>query len=85
VGYSYNVVYHVRDIIKAALAEAVEQDVLERNVARKTVIPEIEERQKPVLPVSGTQNCWPVFGRPATVPSSSSPRSVRSAPAKSSG
>jgi len=51
VGYSYNVVYHVRDIIKAALAEAVEQDVLERNVARKTVIPEIEERQKPVLPV----------------------------------
>src|SRR5260370_19533822 len=50
-GYSYNVVYHVRDIIKAALAEAVEQDVLERNVARKTVIPEIEEREKPVLPV----------------------------------
>jgi hypothetical protein len=41
-GYSYNVVYHVRDIIKAALAEAVDQDVLERNVARKTVIPEIE-------------------------------------------
>ena len=50
-GYSYNVVYHVRDIIKAALAEAVEQDVLERNMARKTVIPEIEEREKPVLPV----------------------------------
>ena len=24
-GYSYNVVYHVRDIIKAALAEAVDQ------------------------------------------------------------
>jgi integrase len=50
-GYSYNVVYHVRDIIKAALAEALDQDVLERNVARKTVIPEIEEREKPVLPV----------------------------------
>ena len=50
-GYSYNVVYHVRDIIKAALAEAVDQEVLERNVARKTVIPEIEERDKPVLPV----------------------------------
>jgi hypothetical protein len=50
-GYSYNVVYHVRDIIKAALAEAVDQEVLERNVARKTVIPEIEEREKPVLPV----------------------------------
>jgi integrase len=50
-GYSYNVVYHVRDIIKAALAEAVDQDVLERNVARKTAIPEIEEREKPVLPV----------------------------------
>jgi integrase len=50
-GYSYNVVYHVRDIIKAALAEAVDQDVLERNVARKTVVPEIEEREKPVLPV----------------------------------
>jgi Phage integrase, N-terminal SAM-like domain len=49
-GYSYNVVYHVRDLIKAALAEAVDQDVLERNVARKTVIPEIEEREKPVLP-----------------------------------
>jgi hypothetical protein len=43
-GYSYNVVYHVRDIIKAALGEAVDQEVLERNVARKTVIPEIEER-----------------------------------------
>jgi integrase len=50
-GYSYNVVYHVRDIIKAALAEALDQDVLERNVARKTVVPEIEEREKPVLPV----------------------------------
>jgi integrase len=50
-GYSYNVVYHVRDIIKAALAEALDQDVLERNVARKTVIPEIAEREKPVLPV----------------------------------
>jgi hypothetical protein len=50
-GYSYNVVYHVRDIIKAALAEAVDQEVLERNVARKTVIPEIEEREKPALPV----------------------------------
>ena len=48
--YSYNVVYHVRDIIKAALAEAVDQEVLERNMARKTVIPEIEERDKPVLP-----------------------------------
>jgi integrase len=50
-GYSYTVVYHVRDLIKAALAEAVDQDVLERNVARKTVVPEIEERDKPVLPV----------------------------------
>ncbi len=50
-GYSYTVVYHVRDLIKAALAEAVDQDVLEKNVARKTVIPEIEERDKPVLPV----------------------------------
>jgi integrase len=50
-GYSYNVVYHVRDIIKAALAEALDQDVIERNVARKTVIPEIAEREKPVLPV----------------------------------
>jgi hypothetical protein len=50
-GYSYNVVYHVRDIIKAALGEAVDQGVLERNVARKTVIPEIEEREKPALPV----------------------------------
>lgn len=33
-GYSYNVIYHVRDIIKAALAEAVDQEVLERNVAQ---------------------------------------------------
>ena len=49
--YSYTVVYHVRDLIKAGLAEAVEQEVLERNVARKTVIPEIEESEKPVLPV----------------------------------
>jgi integrase len=49
--YSYTVVYHVRDLIKAGLAEAVDQDVLERNVARKTVIPEIEESDKPVLPV----------------------------------
>lgn len=50
-GYSYTVVYHVRDLIKAGLAEAVDQVVLERNVARKTVIPEIEESDKPVLPV----------------------------------
>ena len=49
--YSYTVVYHVRDLIKAALAEALDQEVIERNVARKTVIPEIEESDKPVLPV----------------------------------
>ena len=49
--YSYTVVYHVRDLVKAALAEALDQEVLERNVARKTVIPEIEESEKPVLPV----------------------------------
>jgi integrase len=49
--YSYTVVYHARDLIKAALAEALDQEVLERNVARKTVIPEIEESDKPVLPV----------------------------------
>jgi hypothetical protein len=48
---SYTVVYHLRDLIKAALAEAVDQEVLERNLARKTVIPEIEESDKPVLPV----------------------------------
>jgi len=50
-GYSYWVVYHVRDLIKAGLAEAVDQDVLEKNVARKTVVPEIEERDKNVLPI----------------------------------
>jgi integrase len=50
-GYSYTVVYHVRDLIKAALAEAVDQDVLEKDVARKTAVPEIEESDKPVLPV----------------------------------
>jgi hypothetical protein len=50
-GYSYTVVYHVRDLIKAGSAEAVDQEVLDRNVARKTVIPEIEESEKPVLPV----------------------------------
>jgi integrase len=49
--YSYTVVYHVRDLIKAGLAEAVDREVLERNVARKTVIPEIGESEKPVLPV----------------------------------
>ena len=49
--YSYTVVYHVRDLIKAGLAEAVDQEVLERSVARKTVIPEIEESDKPVLRV----------------------------------
>jgi hypothetical protein len=43
--YSYTVVYHVRDLNKAGLAEAVDQEVLERNVARKTVIPEIEESE----------------------------------------
>ncbi len=32
-GYSYNVVYHVRDIIKAALAESLDQDILERRGA----------------------------------------------------
>ena len=31
-GYAYTVVYHVRDLIKAALAEAVDQEVIERNV-----------------------------------------------------
>ena len=50
-GYSYTVAYHVRDLVKASLAEAVDQDVLEKNVARKTAIPEIEESDKPVLPV----------------------------------
>jgi integrase len=49
--YFYTVVYHVRDLIKAGLAEALDQEVLERNVARKTVILEIEESEKPVLPV----------------------------------
>jgi len=49
--YSYTVVYHVPDLIKAALAEALDQEALDRNVARKTVIPEIEESDKPVLPV----------------------------------
>ena len=49
-GYSYTVVYHVRDLIKAALSEAVEQDVLEKNVARRTYIPEIEARERHVLP-----------------------------------
>ena len=49
--YSYTVVYHLRYLIKAALAEAVDQEVLERNLARKAVIPEIEESDKPVLPV----------------------------------
>jgi hypothetical protein len=44
-------VCHVRDLIKAVLAEAVDQEVMERNVARKIVIPEIEESDKPVLPV----------------------------------
>ena len=51
-GYSYTVVYHVRDLIKAALSEAVEQDVIEKNVARKTYIPEIEARERHVLPES---------------------------------
>src|SRR5215472_952997 len=50
-GYSYTVLYHVRVIIKAALAEAVDQEVLERNVARKTVIPGIEQREKLILPL----------------------------------
>jgi hypothetical protein len=36
---------------QSGLAEAVDQEVLERNVARETVIPEIEESDKPVLPV----------------------------------
>jgi integrase len=40
-----------RNSAVAVEAEAVDQDVLERNVARKTVIPEIEESEKPVLHV----------------------------------
>jgi len=48
-GYSYTVAHHVRDLIKAGLAEAVDQAVMERNVARKTVIPDIEECDK--LPI----------------------------------
>ena len=50
-GYAYTVLYHVRDLIKAALSEAVEQEVLGKNVANKTFIPEIEPRERPVLPV----------------------------------
>src|SRR5260370_16258577 len=55
-GYSYNVVYHVRDIIKAALAEAVDQEVLEPTVRPKTVTPDTEQRSNPFLPVDGTPN-----------------------------
>ena len=58
-GYSYTV-YHVRDLIKAALAEAVDRDILEKNVARKTQIPEIEESDKPVLP--GRNVCQAALG-----------------------
>ena len=29
--YSYTVIYHVRDLVKAALGEAVENEVLARN------------------------------------------------------
>jgi hypothetical protein len=36
--YSYTVVYHARDLIKAAFAEAVDQDVLERNVAKRSFL-----------------------------------------------
>ena len=68
--YSYTVVYHVRDLIKVALAEAVDQEVVERNVARKTVIPEIEESDKPVLPWRCMPSCWPVLTASVTAPSS---------------
>jgi hypothetical protein len=42
----------LRDLINAALAKAVDPDVLRKNVARKTTIPEIEESGKPVVPVA---------------------------------
>jgi hypothetical protein len=60
----------VRDLIKAALAEAVDQEVLERNVARKTVIPEIEESDKPVLPVEMYAKLLAVLTASVTAPSS---------------
>jgi len=68
--YSHTVVYHVRDLIKAALAEAVDQEILERNVARKTVIPEVEESDKPVLPVEMYAKLLAVSRASVTAPSS---------------
>jgi hypothetical protein len=52
------------------LAEAVDQEVLERNLARKTVIPEIEECDKPVLPVKMYAKLWPILTASVTAPSS---------------
>jgi hypothetical protein len=60
-GYSYTVVYHVRDLIKAGPAEAVDQEVIERNSARKTVIPGNRGARQARAP---GRNVWQVAARP---------------------
>jgi hypothetical protein len=66
--YSYTVVDHLPDLIKAALAEAVDQE-LGRNLSRKTVIPEIEESPSRFFPSRCTPSCWPILTVSVTAPS----------------
>jgi hypothetical protein len=68
--YSYTVVDHLRDLIKAALAEAVDQEVLERNLARKTVIPRSRSPASRFFPSRCTPSCWPILTASVTAPSS---------------
>jgi integrase len=49
-GFSFSVVDHCRIMMKAILEEALDADLIGKNVARKLVNPETKEPQKPVLP-----------------------------------
>ena len=49
-GFSFSVVDHCRIMIKAILEEALDADLIGKNVARKVENPETKEPQKPVLP-----------------------------------
>jgi integrase len=49
-GYSFSVVDHCRIMVGAILEEALDAELIGKNVARKVENPETKEPQKPVLP-----------------------------------
>ncbi len=66
--YSYAVVYHVRDLIKAALAEAVDQGAKCRAQDRHSRDRGV--RQAGFFLSRCTPSCWPVLTASVTAPSS---------------